>query len=540
MRHASSSIIADDPGPVDLPFSAHVVFPGDHDLRSAVFSPDGSSLYAHVAVPAIDVWQVSVSFWPEILAGVLALLTLFVLWRWRAIVARKRVRGKSYCRACNYEVGDAPSNVASTVSDAAAPQDSAPPTASPSIRKCPECGSPLLPHMILPGRSTLRRLRWVLAIWLLAAAGYATLFIVKVPREGEVSQWTSLCSKDLADWATLKKIAWLIPRIKRCDRVIELDPATGAIRRVVTTLPSQTWVNISISPDGQLLFLDGGQFQSIACVSITSGRVRRVARLPGEPVTMQKDPAVIGFSPEGATAYIQWHNREQGMSGVSAWNTATGKLTEALRVPAYEDDRTARTTWPRHFQVRFDHRGSPIFLSYPDFMEAYPSGKFIVRLHESDLAPREFSLTPSPESITDPAWRFDEQQLIAVSKYGRALAGWSLADGTHLGDEIFNHQQGGGGRIAHDASVRFLATGFSKVISVRDAVATRWLARLQCPPSGYGAQIIMTPDASWCAAVFQVNAGKGGAGGGVSFELVTWHLDAARRAREYDESLKSK
>lgn len=525
-----------DAGPVDVPYSAHIVFPSDHELRSAVFSPDGSSLYARVVVPAIDIWPILVWYWPEALGVLLGLFTLFALWRWRAVSNRRRERGKSYCRKCNYEVSGLERERAGASQDALAATADASSVVAASVKKCPECGKELTSRATLLGRSTARRLRSLLALWLIAALGYSSLFIFKLPRQGTLSEWKSWCRKDLADWATNKQNTWLVSKIKPCDRVIEIDPATGRIGRVVATLPSLTYFNLGISPDGRLLFLGARDDRSISCIDVASGGVYRTARLPGAPNLMVQNPAVIGFSPDGTAAYVQWHDRALGTSGVSAWDLSTNTVTAALTVPAYEDNRSGRpANWPRHFFVRFDDTGTPIFLSFPDFMESFPSGKYIIRMYELGRDARVFELSPPPDSHSEPAWRADDQQFIAVTKYGKGLSGWSLVDGSSLGqaDTAFTSM----GSIAHDSDVRFLAWGFANTVSVRDVVAKRWLARLRCPPAGFGARTVMSSDGTWCAAIFQ---NRGSTPSTHTFDLATWHLNAPELARQHEEAAKGK
>jgi hypothetical protein len=552
---ASCSMVVDDPGPVDIAPAAQITFPSDHQLHSAVFSPDGSSLYAHVVVPAIDLWPILASFWPEALGGLFGLFTLFALWRWRVVAGRRRERGASYCRGCNYEVtGLGRERAPDQQDESAVPTERVSPASienSPlrsssgavaTLRKCPECGKDLSSAAIVPGRSSLQRLRWLGAIWLIAALGYSSLFVFKVPRQGALSHWSSWCRKDLADWATRKQNKWLVSKITECDRIIELDPATCEIRRVVTTLPSQTYFNPGISPDGRFLFLGSKDSNSISCVNVAGGSIHRTARLPGSPTVMVNNPAVIGFSPDGACAYIQWHNNNLNTSGVSAWDIATNRVISALDVPAYQDTRSGRAaSWPRHFFVRFDDAGTPIFLSFPDFMESFPSSTYIVRIYEAGRDTREFVLTPSPDPSSAPAWCASDQLLIAVSQYGRGLSGWSLVDGSTLGEvasmEMTTNLMGS---IAHDDQGRFLAMGFSDVLNVRDAVAKRWLARLRCPPDGYGARTLMTSDGAWCAAVFQTGKPSGRSGVPMLFELATWRLNALERARQYEETTKGK
>ena len=74
------------------------------EVQSAAFSPDGQFVYVHVHAPIIDLWPLLLSWWPELLATVCGLLSIWLLIRGMRVRARPQDPSKPYCRRCNYDV----------------------------------------------------------------------------------------------------------------------------------------------------------------------------------------------------------------------------------------------------------------------------------------------------------------------------------------------------------------------------------------------------------------------------------------------------
>src|SRR5690606_35587345 len=130
-------------------------------IGSVMFPTGGGAERALVQLnpSIIDLWAGAVSYWPEILGGVLALLAIACLWRVVRVLRRKREAGAWHCRRCNYSLAGVPQG------DGASGQ------------RCPECGVDLQRRRPVLGRRTRQRIAPALAVLSLAAIGYATMHL---------------------------------------------------------------------------------------------------------------------------------------------------------------------------------------------------------------------------------------------------------------------------------------------------------------------------------------------------------------------------
>jgi hypothetical protein len=98
---AANRSLADSP---PLKWTHHISFPETQGIRSVVFSHDGNTAYANAFVNVLDVWQVGVHFWPEILGAIAGLATLVALLLVARSLRRPRRVGLPHCPACNYDL----------------------------------------------------------------------------------------------------------------------------------------------------------------------------------------------------------------------------------------------------------------------------------------------------------------------------------------------------------------------------------------------------------------------------------------------------
>ena len=369
------------------------IFHGSDRVQSIVFAPDRPVLYALTHVQTANPWPALVSLWPEIFGGALFLITIAASLIVRRIIRRPQTFARPHCRSCSYDL--------TGQTTAAGSGRAATFTWAPNTR-CPECGAQLDKTPPIRGRRLGLRLVPVLAIWLCLAAGYGALFATTSPRLSPARNWFDLSSvwaaNNAAGW-----LKWLSLTPQNSDHIVEIDLATGELLRTIATRGPQTYFDLAISPDGRALFVSGRENQCIDAISTVSGNTIGTGLLPGTPSVDVRRPAVLGFSPDGTVAYVQWSDFLKRDGGVVAWAWNTGRET----TPLIHDDGfvSGAEAYTRYFYFR-DHRGTngaPRFLSILNFLGIYGTKQFPVSLYEHNLPPERFEVTPLPGPNQYPA-----------------------------------------------------------------------------------------------------------------------------------------
>ena len=96
------------------------------------------------------------------------------------------------------------------------------------------------------GRATWRRLVVVVPIGVLAIIGSASLYVFGLP--SGVRGWFEWHSRAAISW--VQNTRWSSLAAKR-DRIVEVDPETGAVRRIVTTRSRLSFEPLVVTPDGR-------------------------------------------------------------------------------------------------------------------------------------------------------------------------------------------------------------------------------------------------------------------------------------------------
>jgi len=518
---ASPCALAQSPPPAAyMPTIAptHVpVFSGSDSVSSIAFAPDKPSLYVLSRILTANPWPNLVALWPEILGGIVALATLVFLLVLRGLKRRPRIVGKPYCRRCNYDL---------TAHTTPNPSEYTKSFTWPPAARCPECGTTLDRAKPVRGRRFAHRLAPALAIWLCLILPYAALFAFRTPRNNAAASWFDLSST----WAATNANSFALQRLGlkplRTDHIVEVDLATGKVIRTVSLRGSTTYFTLAISPDGRTLFLQSRDKNTLDAISVATGRITSSTKLPGTPMVDVQNPTVLGFTPDGAAAYLQWWNDAGNKSGVARWNWRTGELNPSLT----EVSGFARNpgNWPRLFGLR-DHNGvgaAPRFYSIVNFMETMSTKKFNITLHDGAGAPRSIDVQPLPNPMQHPAMSADGGTLYLSGESMKSMVGIDLNSGMRAG-ELENTANAD--HFANSASGRYVILSGIREIQVRDTAEKKWHLRATLSPALYASRASVSPDGRWLAAVCQGgDLGSPGKPSSIVHPVVIWDLGPHR------------
>lgn len=317
-----------------------VPLPPNEKALGATFSVDGQTLFVQTwGRGVINVWEVLIFYWPELL-GVLTILTgLLCLLAIRLIVRRKQIVGEPHCRRCGYCLRGL------------------------SHSQCPECGVPSTRPIV--GRSLARRLLLPLGIFAFVVASYGGLWLLSAPRLIKAPNWLQWWSCAMSDWVQIMKLD-AARLTKPASRVLEIDVTSGCVRGALVTRPFCVTLPILLTstPRGDLLvsFGEGEQGDQIAIVNGRSGRVYRRISPQNLGAAQWGWLPIAGFSDDGECIYLVIVNEMNGMSLVSL-NVTSGATNVLLPHLTTYADREAGTSSRRLCRIPLD--GALYFLDLP-------------------------------------------------------------------------------------------------------------------------------------------------------------------------------
>ena len=482
-------------------------FPGSPYVQSAAFSRDGNTLFVHVNADAINVWELLVYYWPEILGAgtaATALVCSLILWR---ILRRRRFVGEPHCRRCNYCLKGLSSD------------------------RCPECGTPVERPVI--GRPMWRRtLPFALPLALVLIA-YGSLWALRTPRSGSASMWLHWWSYDLHDWAQQKGVS-LTQWQKNVDRIIEVDVATGKTQRTLITRSNRlhTWCPLAVTPDGDGLLMTLDSSDRLALVSTRSGRVRcTLAHGDSSPTRTSRWQQIAGFDDAGRIAYVVVLDEPAKRTKLLEWDLRSGSSAVLIETDAdVVASRSGRLVpWARRF-YKVPGSGPPRFLEMPSSMGIGADKSPVeLRVHDtggSRHAPVEFATslwahsTPGFSSNGERVYVHASSSVSGLAGFdlgsGEPLAGLNAPQWHHILFESCCDQPRGrlivAGTWHRLEMIRAgLLNAHPHVFLVCDLDARRWIGRYVQPSDGIYHTLWVSPDGRYFAAYgFLKDSKKGG------------------------------
>jgi hypothetical protein len=302
--------------PAIQPSAIHA-FPGDTWIENIHRAPDSQHVVVHWRLGSVNVWSVLVYYWPEIVAGVMAILILFWL---RHIFKHKRVHGQVHCRRCDYLLTN-------LVSDT-----------------CPECGLRLNERARVLGRS--RRAPAAINLALIAAL-VVSWFVLRdrLPRQGTTSGWFSWLSPGTYDWAYQHKHEWLTRHKTWLTQVVEVDQAGGDIMRVITNEPGQFYFAMQATGNSDIFLLR--DYAALSRINVRTGE-----RLRMEDGSLPVSNGVFSdtiqnvISQDGRVVHVAL---ESGV--IQRWNLDTGE-----RATLFTAERGPHSMYVFFHELRESHR----------------------------------------------------------------------------------------------------------------------------------------------------------------------------------------
>ncbi len=490
----------------------YIPFDGPHEARDVLFLDEAGRAIVHSHIEAINLWEVLVFIWPEVLgtlAGLWLLVALWIVW-YRA--HRPRRRGVLFCRRCNYELGKAEDREQLLVAKAV----------------CTECGRDITPRLLVPGRSQRWRVLRPLVVGLLPAIGLGVLLlVVGLSRSGAAVRWFSLPSIRASELTAERGWTWFDGFRRSTDRFEEWDLETGQRLRMIRTGPGRTYTRARLTADCSGLIVGGERSSLLVCIDTATGRVRSKLKLPAVSMMAFGEYAIASHPDEAETVFVLVLDRNAEQHVLYSWNTRSGVSAELCRVPAWSyqagmpvERSLALTT--------IDNE--PMLVMLPTFMESFNREVFEVRvLSLSGEVVRTFDIEPKPEpmgAVVVPG----EPRLYAIRRAGvirgAGLVGIDLATGKPLGILRRGTDMLGASEIATTASGRLLLVpSINNSIFVRDTRARAWLPSLREDTPAYGPQLSVSPEGRWVAAVLQRNTGTP-AQKSFARDMLVWKLSA--------------
>lgn len=488
---------------------------GVGDVTSAALSPDGKTVYFGVVGDAMrpDLLLDAAAPYLAVLFGVLGLLILVL--GVRRVATRPQHSSKSYCRKCNYDL---------TPSSA--------PSSTPSV--CPECGTSLATRPPKRGRRKARRLLPPVALAALCIVFTAALLIAPL-WSGPTLRALGLGLVDPPPF--VRRV--LSPAVQKqsvgmSERLLSA-PALGGTPTPLRTI-IRMFAPLAIAPDGTSFFagdIARGLFQYDARTG------RRIQRAPMSDRVMVEvnTHSIIGFTPDGRGAYVQWSTRDMkpgvamrisGTCGVSLWNLDTNTIQDVFSTVPWSEPPN-NFPQPGPFWMQSSHPDWR-FIQTPSFSQAYATKLWPVRAFTLE-GKQDLASHPNIDPSGAPAFSREAGLVFTTANYGEKLVAISAKDGSIVGEITPQSRIGRfGDSLAFCELRQWLAVpDIRNTIFIRDIRAKKWIAALAFPTDCYAPRINFSDDGTTLAAVFQRNVPLNAPGtkvGGINatHDLIVWDL----------------
>lgn len=302
---------------------------GSYSTPELGIAPDGSVLYVRELVEPFGWAKAARWYGPDVAGPMLVLAAVVLLLTIRRCVRFPRVRGRLYCRRCNYQV--IPPMAAWEPGGGVVVQAGA---------RCSECGTDLGTRRPLIGRSFGRRAwpAWAAAMPIMAIC-IAVLFLTLDRRVGVRGRAWPIAGLEgvLGSWALQKHVPdnlfadtknritrWRLPECTRIDPVWWADV--------------HGFNNGMVAPDGReyVCIVKDNPYWATGLLTIDTQT--------GAQRTIQLDPAtcgganIIGFSHDGSRVFVQtvimptWSGKEYTFK-LLAIDLATLRRDEVVAIP---------------------------------------------------------------------------------------------------------------------------------------------------------------------------------------------------------------
>jgi len=367
------------------------------------------------------------------------------------------------------------------------------------------------------------------AIIALALLAYGSLFVFPSLVQ-RLATWRSWPSAGLPILAKKYGISWapLTPPTGG-SQIVEVDPTTGAITRVVAARGSRSFSSILTTPDGSGLFVWGTA--GPALIDSRSGGLIAQAPLPNGAMCDQETGYITGGAGDGRFVDVNWWEYKSDAARLTRWDTRTGELRDLGSVLIAKDSsRNSPAFWGRRLQ---SIPGSdPIrILSTPTFMEAFQAKKYDLRILDefgTTIADRVFSTDPGSGIDCNAAPVFDPDRgaVFLAGTFGYAVRRLNITDLSDGGElELPGRDHCWDWLAVDTAHARLLCPGH-QMVHVRDMGTKEWLASLALPLGRFAPKLTFSSDGRWIAARCQVQTAKPPTAGSFAFDLVIWDLSS--------------
>lgn len=478
-------------------------------VQNMALNPVGPTVYVHVHQSFLDPLALAMAYWHWVLSAAALVVFAFVMWRWVVISTRRQRPGALHCRRCNYELSG------HAVGEGAG--------------ACPECGARLdRARAAVVGRSTRRRVMPLVIPAALLVGILGLGIAMALGWQPRVARWPSPRAQRIADalgYAPVKAV------VADCSTIYEVDLATGKILRTVVAQGPVFFHEFGVDPTGQRMVVGGERYFSLRCVSVRDGSTIAEfdysAGTQNSPAMAHIQQPLCGFVPDGSGAYIMANTGANTATQLVRWSFADGSTRPLADFPTYAGTRGG--SWVRGAAV-IPGSGERV-LSWPHFMEAYPTKRYVLMLHAGPGDPlRTADLGESVNASSYVAMAPDGSRAYFVGGAMRELGAVEMSDlGVGGGGPGFVQLPGTitGHSVEVDATGRLVAVGGFGGIAVRDTLERKWAAVLALPSDLYGAHAAFSPGGGYVVAEAQW-----GSSGAFRHELLIWDISKVREGLE--------